>query len=275
MTWGKVDDQLHSHPKPEEAKLEAMGLWVLGLSYCCAYLTDGFITPERVRRIAGNRGAVLAAKLVTARLWEVVEGGWQYHDWAHYQPTREDALAERERKRLAGKKGGETKAARIAEAKAHAVAPASGLLAELALPPSRPVPSPYPEQSQTRTREASGDHPDPEVQKLVAAIEAEPKFRAIPPPDIRALAVRAMPEGNRKPIAWHMNSIQEAAADTPTGELAHLTQKRLRAYLDRSKAPEKRTEDKAPSGPAYRDFDFEPGELDSFSRPARKTIGGK
>lgn len=118
MTTGRIDEQLHGHPKAEDAGLEAMGLWVLCLSYCCAYLTDGFVTTARVQRIAGAQGASLAKKLVTAGLWEVVEGGWQFHDWGHFQVSRVEALLERQRRVEAGRKGGKSKAAALARARA-------------------------------------------------------------------------------------------------------------------------------------------------------------
>jgi hypothetical protein len=106
MTWGRVDDRLHSHPKPIEAKLEAMGLWVLGLSYCCAFLTDGFISLERVKLLAGRRGDELAARLVTSGLWHTTKGGWQFHDWPDWQKTKAQVLGEREaaKHRMQGKR---------------------------------------------------------------------------------------------------------------------------------------------------------------------------
>lgn len=41
MPWFKVDDQLHSHPKPRRASLAALGLWTLSGSYSMAYKLDG------------------------------------------------------------------------------------------------------------------------------------------------------------------------------------------------------------------------------------------
>lgn len=118
MGWGRVDDKLHAHRKAEDAKLEAMGLWVLALSHCCDMLTDGFVTMERPRKIAGDKklGDRLATKLVNAKLWHDAdqpcpdghadcdkyrrpEEGYRFHDWDHYQPNREAVLAEKARKR--------------------------------------------------------------------------------------------------------------------------------------------------------------------------------
>lgn len=161
MTWGKIDDKLHSHPKAEDAGLEAMGLWAMALSYCAAYLTDGLVTAARVSRLAGERGEYLAGRLVDAGLWEArPEGGWQFHDWADYQPTKAGVEAEREKKASSGRAGGLARAGRIppqapndavvlADAQALAQAPATADAQALAQAdaklrarvPSRPVPS--------------------------------------------------------------------------------------------------------------------------------------
>jgi hypothetical protein len=104
MVWGKVDDKLHSHRKRRRAGLEAMGLWVVGLSYCGDLLTDGFIDDEYVG--GEKRGRVLAQRLVEAGLWHSwtdqecpqgsehctrpqVDGpGWWFHDWNVSNPTK-------------------------------------------------------------------------------------------------------------------------------------------------------------------------------------------
>lgn len=109
MPWFKVDDTLHSHPKPRRAGLPAMGLWGLAGSHCMAYKTDGFVPDWFVA--SWPNGRKLATELVKARLWEASskddETGWQFHDWAHFQPTSEEIEAdrvyarERQRKRRA------------------------------------------------------------------------------------------------------------------------------------------------------------------------------
>ena len=94
MPWFRTDDQLHAHPKPRRAGLAAMGLWTLAGSHCMAYLTDGVV--ERWFVDSMPDGTKLARKLVTAGLWEEHPDGWVFHDWAEYQFTREQVLADRE-----------------------------------------------------------------------------------------------------------------------------------------------------------------------------------
>lgn len=65
MPWGRVDDDLHDHPKTIAAGNEAMGVWVRVQSWCNKYLSDGFCPWEKVVAIAGGEEA---AERVTARL---------------------------------------------------------------------------------------------------------------------------------------------------------------------------------------------------------------
>lgn len=97
MPWFKVDDQLHSHPKPRRASLAAIGLWTMCGSYCMAYKTDGFVPEWFVGSF--KNGRKLAIELVLAGLWtdaiRAGETGWQFHDWTDYQPSSDEIEAER------------------------------------------------------------------------------------------------------------------------------------------------------------------------------------
>lgn len=162
MTWGKIDDKLHSHPKADDAGLAALGLWALALSYCCDHLTDGHVSRDRLAKLAGKAPWLkLAGDLCSAKLWHAADercknkscddlrrpgDGFRFHDWADHQPLRADVEAERARKQEAGRRGGFRKAANSAVAAgknlAAPLAPASPVLPEAAvLPiPSRPDP---------------------------------------------------------------------------------------------------------------------------------------
>lgn len=94
MTWFKVDDALHSHPKVMAAPLAALGLWVVAGSWSAANLTDGFVAVQVLPRLHPD-AVTLADELVTAGLWKRAKGGYQFHDWANYQPSRDDVLEER------------------------------------------------------------------------------------------------------------------------------------------------------------------------------------
>lgn len=105
MTWFKVDDGFHAHPKILGCTLAARGLWVTAGSYCAQQLTDGFVPDVLVRM---HNGVKAARELVAAGLWVAVDGGWKFHEWSEYQPSRadvrdrRDAVNDRKRRSRAG-----------------------------------------------------------------------------------------------------------------------------------------------------------------------------
>jgi hypothetical protein len=100
MVWFKVDDSFWSHPKVLPLSAEAVALWVRAGAYCAQQLTDGHVSMQALRMLADRDAAV---ELTNAGLWDLADGGFQFHDWAEYQPTRDHVLTERakatERKR--------------------------------------------------------------------------------------------------------------------------------------------------------------------------------
>lgn len=103
MPWFKVDDHFHSHRKIAGAGLSmaARGLWVTAGSWSADQLTDGFVPQPMLRQWGATRRQ--ARELVDARLWQEVDGGYQFHQWAEHQPPAEQIRrrrdAERTRKR--------------------------------------------------------------------------------------------------------------------------------------------------------------------------------
>lgn len=92
MSWFKIDDKFHSHPKVMQAGNAAIGLWTRCASYAAANLTDGFI-PHAIASLYGTKPQRNA--LVSSRLWVPVDGGYQMHDYTDMNPTREQVLAQR------------------------------------------------------------------------------------------------------------------------------------------------------------------------------------
>ena len=101
MAWFKVDDNFYDHPKVDELSLEAVGIWLLCGTYSARHLTDGFIPTRRAYRMGADEHVL--EELTESGLWHEVEGGYQFHNWAEYQPTRdsveESRKKERDRKR--------------------------------------------------------------------------------------------------------------------------------------------------------------------------------
>lgn len=103
MTWFKVDDRLAFSPKALAAGNPAMGLWVRAGSWSAQQLSDGYVPGSIVQQM-GSTAPAQAERLVTAGLWvPVVGGGYVFHDWEQYQPSRaaveSDRQARRERTR--------------------------------------------------------------------------------------------------------------------------------------------------------------------------------
>jgi hypothetical protein len=161
VSWVRLDDTLHSHPKVLDAGLEALGLWALALSHCGAYLTDGHVRRAAAMRLAGAPDVLerLASTLVRVGLWEVHPSGdgWQVHDFLAYNPSRAEVQSQRsdlsEKRAEAGRKGAASRWHRdgTANAKPHGngVANADGKDGNCHGPdhgpvPSRPDPDPDP-----------------------------------------------------------------------------------------------------------------------------------
>lgn len=87
--WFKVDDSFHSHPKVLATEPAALGLWVVAGAWSSANLTDGFVPDHALPRLAPD-AATLARALVAAGLWTRTRGGYVFHDWCDYNPTRKD-----------------------------------------------------------------------------------------------------------------------------------------------------------------------------------------
>jgi len=106
VPWFKVDDTLHSHPKPRKAGLAAVGLWTVTGSYCSEYVTEGSVPAWYVT--AWPQGRRLAERLVDAGFWHAQghscrrcpqpkdDDDWQFHDWEHFQQTKEEIERDRE-----------------------------------------------------------------------------------------------------------------------------------------------------------------------------------
>ncbi|QKN87684.1 hypothetical protein SEA_CUMBERBATCH_42 [Streptomyces phage Cumberbatch] len=98
MTWFKVDDTAHMHPKLIKAGNAALGLWLRAGSYAAQHLTEGVI-PGVVVQLYGT--APQARKLIAAGLWhehghtcphpkckQPAPGDYYVHDFLIYNPSR-------------------------------------------------------------------------------------------------------------------------------------------------------------------------------------------
>lgn len=111
MTWVKLDDQFFGHPKALAAGKDGRSLFIAGLCYSGANLTDGRIPKSAVPLVAAMAAvpAATAKKVVAAGLWKDTSDSYEIHDYLAYQPSRSDVEAHRtilsEKKAQAGRKG--------------------------------------------------------------------------------------------------------------------------------------------------------------------------
>lgn len=95
MPWMKLDDQVAFHAKIVKAGNEAVGAWVRAGAWSCGAGTLGFIPEDMATTIAPERVWIRLANAWVrpggAGLAERVEGGWQIHDHAVYNPAQERA----------------------------------------------------------------------------------------------------------------------------------------------------------------------------------------
>lgn len=109
MSWIKLDDQIFTHPKLVDLSKDAKLLYLAGLCYCGAQLTDGLITKGATRvllaTIEANCEAI--ASLIDAELWEANDsGGFLVHDYLEHQSSRDEVLAVKGARAKAGQAGG-------------------------------------------------------------------------------------------------------------------------------------------------------------------------
>lgn len=96
MTWVRLDDGFAAHPKIAALPDNAFRLHIAALCYCATHLTDGFVPYAAVPLFGIRRVPVAGGALLELGLWDKVEGGYQIHDYLHYQESREKVMSRRE-----------------------------------------------------------------------------------------------------------------------------------------------------------------------------------
>lgn len=101
MTWFRLDDEFAFHEKAAAlaegpCRADAIALWTFSACWAARAMKSGFVA--RGVTITFGFHPEAASELVRVGLWEAVEGGYQFHDWADYNPTGERI---EEKKRLA------------------------------------------------------------------------------------------------------------------------------------------------------------------------------
>lgn len=133
MSWLKIDDAFEDHPKVEPLSDAAHRLWMRAATWCkkpANQHTNGFVPRALLATIARRSAPAskllkLAQELVDARgggtfeqgLWEMVDDGWLFHDWATYQHAEKPApLTRSEAARVAGQRSAQVRRATLGTA---------------------------------------------------------------------------------------------------------------------------------------------------------------
>lgn len=95
--WFKVDDQIPFHPKIIAVGNQTAGVWMRAGAWSGQQLTDGFIPEAITQALGATRGDL--NRLVQYGLWDRATGGYQFHDWAQYQPSATQVRQERQKSR--------------------------------------------------------------------------------------------------------------------------------------------------------------------------------
>jgi hypothetical protein len=103
MPWFNVDDSFYDHPKVWDAPDCAVALWCRAGSWSAKSRKDGFVPAGMPARLCGDAETAVR-ELLDRGLWERTRGGYKFHDWPHWNLTKEQidgrraAAAERQRR---------------------------------------------------------------------------------------------------------------------------------------------------------------------------------
>lgn len=175
MTWFKVDDGFADHPKVIALQQRrgwkgALALWTLAGSWSARHLTEGHVPAAVLRRLGASKAEANA--LVAVGLWEIVDGGYRFHQWMERNPSKasieadRSKIAERVRRHRQRKRSSSNQECNALPGGACNDAPPR------AVNPTRPDPS----VSLLRERERAGARETPPLSK------AQPSDTRAPPP---------------------------------------------------------------------------------------------
>lgn len=107
LPWVRLDSNIYSHDKvlwlaSQRDGYRAISLYVFSMGYAGGHATDGYIPNHVLPIIQGTERT--AQLLVSARLWEYADGGWQIRNWEQRQELSVITEVKRHASRLGGRK---------------------------------------------------------------------------------------------------------------------------------------------------------------------------
>ena len=189
MAWVKVDDNFTRGRKAKRAARilgggrKALGrviaVWLDALSYCNRHLSDGLYPHDEVDDLPDPKPEEVLAAMAEGEegLGPIVDrttAGWQFRNYAEYQPTKSEVEAKRAKDR--DRKRGKDSGAAPSGFRAESGATPQSQIADSAHPgPARPVPAlPDPTEEQPQVQEpAASRRPLRFEFKPLAAVEMQ------------------------------------------------------------------------------------------------------
>ncbi len=206
MTWVKLDDQFFAHERVVGLSKDAKLLYLAGLTYCSAQLTDGRIGRGAVRVVAALADVVpdvALGELTDAGLWSLTESGYIVHDYLDYNPTAAQVKAQRVANTQRQAEWRERKAARNGvtndvtnDVSSSVTNSVRNAVNNGPVTAPRPGPSPSPEEATTTVVAMAIAAPSPEAQRLIdrwRAAHGKKKPPRLNPTQLQALEA-AIPE---------------------------------------------------------------------------------
>ena len=142
MTWVKLEDTFFTHPKAAGLSPTAATIYLRAICYSSAHLTDGKVPVAVIASWGYARWRHSLDTLSTCSLVTMSRECIEIHDYLDYQRSSEEARKLKEKRALAGSKGGTAKAAKAKQTSSKVL---DGGLAE----EKRREPSPTPSADST------------------------------------------------------------------------------------------------------------------------------
>ena len=249
MTWFRVDDRFHAHPKAEAAGLAALGLWTVCGSYLGSFESQsGEISRAEVAaraRLLGEKWEPAAAKLVAAGLWDATETGFRFHNWPDYLAGADHEAIRRRKKDAERKRIERSRPRTSTDASTDTVQARPRTLSN---PPSDPSDARLPtvpiQPNPTQRESARTDEPmSPGGRVILAELQKHPSLEAVATVAM-ADALSAPLVGGRVKVEWIATAIAECAAKVAArvaaGDVLTASQlgERLAAFASKARAPE-------------------------------------
>lgn len=179
MPWLRFDDQFSIHRKVDGLSDAAFRLHVSAIFWCARNLTDGFVPEEDLDIVCARvrTPTRFAAELVKRKLWNIVDNGWQIHDYLDYQFSAEQVKqerkgnAERQRRWRDRQRGVETE--RRSEGNASNNAVSNGVINALPVQSRPVVVVDVGKSSSVRNARAEDEELVSKIEKRIVAVLAE------------------------------------------------------------------------------------------------------